>query len=75
MNQTQTKMLQTEIPLALLVQVEDWVNQGCFRSIDDVILDALRQYLESSRTDLMVAFVRQDNERGLTGNTARSNTQ
>lgn len=67
MNNAQTAMIQTEIPVALLAQVEDLVNQGWFRSIDDVLLDALRRYLESHRADLMEAFIRQDVEWGLTG--------
>ena len=68
MNNAQTAMIQTEIPVALLAQVEDLVNQGWFRSIDDVMLDALRRYLESHRTDLMETFIRQDVAWGLTGN-------
>ena len=67
MNNAQTAMIQTEIPVALLAQVEDLVNQGWFRSIDDVMLDALRRYLESHRADLMETFIRQDVAWGLTG--------
>jgi Arc/MetJ-type ribon-helix-helix transcriptional regulator len=67
MDKAQTEMIQTEIPVALLAQVEDLVNQGWFRSIDDVLLDALRRYLESHRADLMETFIRQDVEWGLTG--------
>jgi Arc/MetJ-type ribon-helix-helix transcriptional regulator len=67
MDKAQTEIIQTEIPVALLAQVEDLVNQGWFRSIDDVLLDALRRYLESHRADLMEAFIRQDVEWGLTG--------
>ncbi|MCA9964065.1 MAG: hypothetical protein KC423_07480 [Anaerolineales bacterium] len=68
MNKVQTATIQTEVPLALFSQVQDLVNQGWFRSIDDIMLEALRRYLESHRTDLMEAFVRQDVEWGLKGN-------
>ena len=67
MNNAQTAMIQTEIPVALLAQGENLVNQGWFRSIDDVMLDALRRYLESHRADLMETFIRQDVAWGLTG--------
>ena len=67
MDKAQTEMIQTGIPVALLAQVENLVNQGWFRSIDDVLPDALRRYLESHRADLMEAFIRQDVAWGLTG--------
>ncbi|MEZ4511111.1 MAG: hypothetical protein R3C62_04480 [Chloroflexota bacterium] len=45
MNKIQTATIQTEVPLALFSQVQDLVNQGWFRSIDDIMLEALRRYL------------------------------
>jgi Arc/MetJ-type ribon-helix-helix transcriptional regulator len=68
MNKAQTEIIQTEIPVALLAQAEDLVNQGWFSSLDDVLLDALRRYLESHRADLMEAFIHQDVAWGLVGN-------
>jgi len=67
MDKAQTEIIQTEIPVALLAQVEDLVNQGWFRSINEVLLDALRRYLESHHADLMEAFIRQDVAWGLIG--------
>ena len=71
MNKAQTEMIQTEIPVALLAQVEDLVNQGWFRSFDDVLLDALHRYLESHHADLMEAFIHQDVVWGLIGDDGR----
>ena len=63
-----TKMIQTEIPIGLLTQAEDLVEAGWFRNLDDLVLDALRRFLESHRGELMEEFIRQDVEWGLTGN-------
>jgi Arc/MetJ-type ribon-helix-helix transcriptional regulator len=63
-----TKMIQTEIPIGLLSQAEDLVEAGWFRNLDDLMLDALRRFLESHRGELMEEFIRQDVEWGLTGN-------
>ena len=63
-----TKTIQTEIPIALLTQAEDMVEAGWFRNLDDLVLDALRRFLESHRGELMEEFIRQDVEWGLTGN-------
>lgn len=64
----QTKTVRTEIPVGLLTQAQDLVEAGWFRDLDDLMLDALRRFLESHRGELMEEFVRQDIEWGLTGN-------
>lgn len=64
----QTKTIQTEIPIGLLTQAQDLVEAGWFRNLDDLVLDALRRFLESHRGELMEEFIRQDVEWGLTGN-------
>lgn len=64
----QTKTIQTEIPIGLLTQAQDLVAAGWFRNLDDLMLDALRRFLESHRGELMEEFIRQDIEWGLTGN-------
>ena len=68
MNEKPTALIQTEVPLSLLNQAQDLVAAGWFRSVDELVLDALRRFLESHRTELMEEFVRQDVEWGLTGN-------
>ncbi len=42
-----TKTIQTEVPIGLLTQAEDLVEAGWFRNLDDLVLDALRRFLES----------------------------
>jgi Arc/MetJ-type ribon-helix-helix transcriptional regulator len=67
MEESQTKVVKTEIPIGLFEQVENLVEAGWFRSFDDVMLDALRRFLESHRAELMEEFIRQDVKWGLTG--------
>ncbi|MCI0398662.1 MAG: ribbon-helix-helix domain-containing protein [Chloroflexi bacterium] len=67
MNGAQTTTVQTEIPTALLSQVQDLINAGWFRNLDEVVLDALRRFLASHRAELVEQFIRQDVEWGLTG--------
>ena len=62
-----TTVIQTEVPDSLLKQAQNLVEAGWFRSLDEVMLDALRRYVESHRGELMEAFIRQDVEWGLRG--------
>lgn len=67
MSRSQTATIQTEVPLGLLTEVQKLVDAGWFRSLDDVMLDALRRFVESHRTELMEKFMREDIEWGLHG--------
>jgi Arc/MetJ-type ribon-helix-helix transcriptional regulator len=67
MSETQTATIQTEVPLGLLTEVQKMVDAGWFRSLDEVILDALRRFVESHRTELIEEFIREDMEWGLRG--------
>ena len=67
MSDTQTTIVQAEIPASLISQARRLVEAGWFRSLDEVFLDALRRYLESHREELMEEFIHQDVEWGLTG--------
>ncbi|GAB4434759.1 MAG: hypothetical protein Fur0044_32110 [Anaerolineae bacterium] len=67
MADVQTNTIQTEIPVGLLTQAQKLVEAGWFRSLDEVLLDALRRFLESHRVELMEEFIRQDVEWGLHG--------
>lgn len=58
----QTKTVRTEIPVGLLTQAQDLVEAGWFRNLDDLMLNALRRFLESHRGELMEEFIRQDVE-------------
>jgi hypothetical protein len=66
--EAKTTTIQTEIPNDLLTQAQDLVEAGWFRNLDELMLDALRRFLESHRGELMEEFIRQDVEWGLTGN-------
>ena len=68
MKEAKTTTVQTEIPEGLLTQAQDLVSAGWFRNLDELLLDALRRFLESHRGELMEEFIRQDVEWGLTGN-------
>lgn len=68
MKEAKTTVVQTEIPDGLLTQAQDLVEAGWFRNLDELMLDALRRFLESHRDELMEEFIRQDVEWGLTGN-------
>ena len=43
------------------------VEAGWFRDLDDLMLDALRRFVESHRGELMERFIREDVEWGLHG--------
>jgi hypothetical protein len=65
--EAKTSVIQTEIPEGLLAQAQDLVAAGWFRNIDDLMLAALRRFLESHRGELMEEFIHQDVEWGLKG--------
>jgi Arc/MetJ-type ribon-helix-helix transcriptional regulator len=67
MAEVQTTTIQTEVPIGLLTQAQKLVETGWFRSLDEVVVDALRRFLETHRMDLMEEFIRQDIEWGLHG--------
>ena len=62
-----TQRIEAEIPDRLFAEIQSLVNTGWFRSVDDVVLDALRRFLSSHREELMEEFLRQDVEWGLHG--------
>ena len=43
------------------------VDAGWFRNTDELVLDALRRFLDSHRGDLMQDLIREDVEWGLHG--------
>lgn len=64
---TPTTTVETKIPIGLLAEMERLVQFGWFRTVDEVILDALRRYLEAHRLELMEQFIQEDVEWGLYG--------
>lgn len=67
MSETQTTVIKTEMPTGLLNAAQNLVDAGWFRSLDEVMIDALRRFLEAHRAELMEEFIRQDVEWGLKG--------
>ena len=64
---TETKTVQAELPLRLLTQMESLVSDGWFQDVNDLIVDALRRFLEAHRPELMEQYIWQDVEWGLHG--------
>jgi Arc/MetJ-type ribon-helix-helix transcriptional regulator len=62
-----TTTVQAEVPVQLLDRLQGLVEDGWFRDLDEVILDALRRFAESHPTELMERFLHQDVEWGLHG--------
>jgi len=48
-------------------QIDALVNQGWFRSRDELFQEAIRRLLASHRPELMEQFIREDVEWGLRG--------
>lgn len=67
MSPSPTTPMQTEIPTNLITQAQMLIDAGWFSSIDEIVLDALRRFLESHRDELMEDFIRQDVDWGLNG--------
>ena len=59
--------MQAEVPTSLVAQAQRLIDAGWFGSMDDILLDALRRFLDSHRDELMEDFVRQDMAWGLEG--------
>jgi Arc/MetJ-type ribon-helix-helix transcriptional regulator len=62
-----TQRIEADIPAQLFAEMQSLVNTGWFRSVDDVVLDALRRFLDSHREELMEGLLREDLEWGLRG--------
>jgi Arc/MetJ-type ribon-helix-helix transcriptional regulator len=67
MGQVQTATVQADVPVRLLTEMQTLVKAGWFRDLDELMLDALRRFVESHRGELMERFIREDVEWGLSG--------
>ena len=67
MTETEITTVQTDVPARLLAEMQMLVEDGWFRSLDDLVLDALRRFVESHRGELAERFIREDVEWGLHG--------
>ena len=68
MDEPQLTLIQTKVPSSLVSQAGRLVKAGWHQTLDEIISDALRRYLESHREELMEDFIEQDVEWGLRGN-------
>ncbi len=56
------------VPLRLAEQIQVYIQAGWFSNINELVIEALRRYLETHRIELAERFVWQDVEWGLHGN-------
>ena len=55
------------LPEALHGEVQRLAREGWFRNDEEVVVEAVRRYVESRRPELMAAFAREDVRWGLHG--------
>lgn len=55
-----TRTLQADIPESVVREMQAMVDAGWFRSTDELVLVALRRFLDSHRGDLMQDLIRED---------------
>ncbi len=61
------KAIRTELPDKVYEGVKSLVDKGWFKNEDDIILEALRRFLDTHQVELMEKFIREDVEWGLHG--------
>ena len=59
--------VEARLPRRLLAEIQAFVDEGRYKDLDDVVLDALRRHVESHRDSLHEKFLREDVEWGLRG--------
>lgn len=61
------KSICAQLPDQVYQEVKSLVDKGWFKNEDDIILEALRRFLDTHKIELMEKFVREDVEWGLHG--------
>jgi hypothetical protein len=67
MGEAQTAKVQIEVPVGLLAEMRTLVEGSWFRDLDELMVNALRRFVESHRGELMERFIHEDIEWGLSG--------
>ncbi|MCB8978646.1 MAG: CopG family transcriptional regulator [Ardenticatenaceae bacterium] len=67
MKKSKKTEVQAAIPDELLIQAQNLVTAGWFHNLEDVMVAALRSFLESHKGELMEEFIHQDVGWGLHG--------
>ncbi|HYO13705.1 MAG TPA: CopG family transcriptional regulator [Thermoanaerobaculia bacterium] len=67
MAKPQTVTIETQVPTKLFGEMKSLVEAGWFRDLDELVLDAIRRYVETHRGELMEEMIREDVEWGLRG--------
>ena len=60
-------LVQMELPTLLHQQMRLLVKEGWFRDETDILLEALRRFLDSHPPEIMEQYIREDVEWGLNG--------
>ncbi len=60
-------VIMTEIPDQLLQQAQNLVAHGWAGSLDTIVAESIRRYLESHQETMTTQFIREDLEWGLHG--------
>ena len=59
--------IQVDLPVRLHEQMRTLVEEGWFQDESGLLVEALRRFLETHRSELMERFIREDVEWGLPG--------
>jgi len=63
----ETTIVRAELPARLFTQMESLISDGWFQDMNDLIVDALRRFLEAHHLELMERCSWDDVEWGLQG--------
>jgi Arc/MetJ family transcription regulator len=63
-----TTLVQAEIPDLLAQQAQRMVDRGWATSVESIVAESMRRYLESHQETLTEHFLQEDVEWGLRGN-------
>ncbi len=61
-------MIQMSLPPRLHQQVRHLIAEGWFKDENELMLEALRRFLDTHQPELMEQFIREDADWGLHGN-------